>query len=87
MMFSFDFTSLFTKVPVPKILNIIKEKLSTDSSLPDRTNLSTNNNEPPQNVLIHRLHAAITVKVKVQRWGLLSPIIANIFIEYFEEIA
>ncbi len=40
MMISFDITSLFTKVPVPETLNIIKEKLSTDSSLSDRTNFS-----------------------------------------------
>ncbi len=39
-MISFDITSLFTKVPVPETLNIIKEKLSTDSSLSDRTNFS-----------------------------------------------
>ncbi len=40
MMISFDVVSLFTKVPVPETLQIIKEKLTTDSSLSDRTNLS-----------------------------------------------
>ncbi len=39
-MISFDVVSLFTKVPVPETLQIIKEKLTTVSSLSDRTNLS-----------------------------------------------
>ena len=40
---SYDFTSLFTSVPIDPALNIIKDLLEKDEKLNDRTVLSVQN--------------------------------------------
>ncbi len=87
MMVSFDITSLFAKVPVPEAPNIIKEKLCTDSSPSDRTNLSL-----PTRMDLLRMCLESTYFIHEDMYyhqsegaamgSPLSPIIANIFMEY-----
>ena len=92
LMVSFDVSSLFTKIPVDEALTIIQERLNADETLPERTNLSVES-------LMHLLKICLKTTYFVydgnyyqQNEGAamgspLSPIIANIFMEFFEEAA
>ena len=40
MLVSFDVTSLFTNVPIDKVVQVIRDKLQGDKTLADRTTLS-----------------------------------------------
>ncbi len=42
-MVSYDVTALFTKLPIEESITIIREYLSNDTTLKDRTSLSVDN--------------------------------------------
>ena len=92
MMISFDVKSLFTNVPILEALHVIRRQLESDDTLPSRSTLSTSS-------IVELLHICLTTtyfsfegQYYQQNDGAamgspLSPIVANIFMEHFEEIA
>ena len=89
---SFDVTALFTKVPVDKSLDIVFDRLEKDDSLINRTKLSP--------VQVRDLLRTCLKTTYFQYDGILytqvegaamgspvSPIVANLFMEWFEEVA
>ena len=89
---SFDVVSLFTNTPIDVTLQIIKERLENDTKLKDRTNLT------PEDI-IELLHFVLTTtyfkfngEIYRQKFGTamgspVSPIVANLFMEYIEPTA
>jgi hypothetical protein len=91
-MTSFDVESLFTNVPTDETLEILKDKLDKDDTLSSRTPI------PKENVLeLTRLCITTTYfqykdAFYQQKSGMamgspLSPLMANLFMEWFEEQA
>ncbi|XP_063969468.1 uncharacterized protein LOC135157522 [Lytechinus pictus] len=92
LLISFDVESLFTSVPVKDACAIILERLKFDRTLPDRTQLSP--------LEIHDL-LEMCLNSTSFRWrdtfyrqtegaamgSPLSPVVANMFMEHFEETA
>ena len=85
-MVSFDVVSLFTKVPTDETLAVVRDKLAADPLLEEHTC-----------VLIDNLMEMLTFCVKTtqfrmgsdiyQQKGPLLSVLANIYMEYFEEMA
>ena len=91
-MVSLDAMSLFTRVPTDKTLAVIRYKLAAVSSLEERTCIA-----------IDYLIEMLTFCAETTYYGMgsdiyrqeqvlgmgspLSPVLANIYMEYFEEIA
>ena len=87
---SYDVTALFTSVPIQTVLNIIKQRLANDKDLQKRTTMSISHitnllefclNSPSfvyQGQFYQQLEGAAMGSP-------LSPIVANIFMEKFEE--
>ena len=78
IMVSFDVKSLFTNVPIDKILEVIGNKLINDQSLEERSSKTTYfvyNSEYYEQLEGAAMGSPV------------SPIVANIFMEHFEEIA
>ena len=86
-----DVVSLFTKVPTDETHAVVRDKLTVDSLLKERTN-----------ILIDYLMEMLTLFVETTYFGIgsdiyrqeglaigspLSPTLQNIYMEYFEEIA
>ena len=89
---SFDVTALFTKVPVDKSLEVIRDKLMKDDSLSTRTPLSANKVcDLLANCLkttYFQFEGVIYTQVEGAAMGSpVSPIVANLFMEWFEEKA
>ena len=89
---SYDVTALFTSIPVPSALNIIKEKLEHDADLTNRTKMSTNNIIELLGFCLNNTYFMFQEVFYEQTKGAamgspISPIIANIFMEAFEEKA
>ncbi len=92
LMVSFDVSSLFTNVPVEEALDIVKDRLETDHSIHDRTNLSITSLIDLLNMCLKSTYFLYNNKFYQQSQGAamgspLSPIIANIFMEFLEDIA
>ena len=89
---SYDVTALFTSMPIQPVLNIIKQSLSNDHDLHKRTTMSTSH---VINLLEFCLGSTSFVYQRQFYQQLegaamgspLSPIVANIFMEQFEEEA
>ena len=89
---SFDVVSLFTNVPVDETCNIIKEKLLEDANLHERTHLSVEE-------IVELLKLCLSTTCFQWRDDFyeqtsgaamgspLSPVLANIFMEHFEQNA
>jgi len=89
---SFDVESLYTNVPVKEALDIIRNRLEQDQTLENRTSL-------PVNAIIELLECCVNNsyfqekdRFFSQNDGLpmgssFSPLIANIYMEWFEERA
>ena len=88
-MSSYNVKTLLTSVPVDLALNIIHNKLQQDTTLPNRTPLSTSNIMSLLSSYLKCTFFTIQCKYNEQLKGAamgspLSPVIANIFMEDFE---
>ncbi len=89
---SFDVSALFTSVPVEESLEIIREKLASDPTLGDHTSLSADQVTDILRVCLtttyFRYEGEYYVQVEGAAMGSpVSPIVANLFMEHFEEKA
>ena len=92
IMVSFDVKSLFTNVPVPEGLQVIREKLERDQSLPERTAMSVDSILTLLEKCLNTTYFTYEGEFYQQNEGAaigspLSPILANLFMESFEEEA
>ncbi|KAJ8912335.1 hypothetical protein NQ315_005940, partial [Exocentrus adspersus] len=90
LLVSFDVVSLFTNVPVDKTLSIVKNKLENDSSFKDRTKRNVTDFMELLTLCIKTTYFQLENDFYQQDFGMamessLSPIMSNIFMEYFEE--
>ena len=86
---SYDVTTLFTSVPIDPALNIIKDLLENDDNLSNRTVLSVQNIIEFLGFCLHNTYFSFQNKVYEQVEGTamgspVSPIVANLYMEYFE---
>ena len=89
---SFDVTALFTKVPVDKSLDIIFERLEADTTLSSRTRLKAAQVRDLLRTCLKTTYfqydGVIYTQVEGAAMGSpVSPIVANLFMEWFEETA
>ena len=89
---SYDVTALFTSVPIDAALNIIKDLFEQDDTLSNRTVLSVQNIIEPLGFCLHNTYFYFQNKFYEQVEGaamgsLVSPIVANMYMEHFEREA
>ena len=89
---SYDVTALFTSIPVPSALDIIKKKLEQDAELPNRTILPADSILELLGFCLNNTYFVFQGTFYEQTKGAamgspISPIIANIFMEAFENRA
>ncbi|XP_074037086.1 uncharacterized protein [Leptinotarsa decemlineata] len=89
---SFDVESLYTNVPVEEVLQIIQRKLSEDGNLKERTNLPIEVIMELLGCCVRNCYFQLKDEFFTQDEGLpmgspLSPVIANIYMEWFETLA
>ena len=89
---SYDVTSLFTSVPIDPALNIIKDLLEKDEKLNERTVLLVQNIIELLGFCLHNTYFSFQNKFYEQVEGapmgsLVSPIVANLYMECFERKA
>ena len=92
IMVSFDVKSLFTNVPIDKTLEVIGNKFINDQSLEERSILSPDQITKLVEVCLKTTYFVYNSEYYEQLEGAamgspVSPIVANIFMELFEEIA
>ena len=92
MMVSFDVTSLFTRVPIDEALSIVKDLLQEDRELDDRTPLSPTAICELTELCLRGTYFHQNGNYWEQADGAamgspLSPIIANLYMEHFEQEA
>ena len=86
---SFDVKALFTSVPVAPSIQIVKQKLSQDPTLPQRTNMSIQQIVQLLEFCLTNTYFLFQSKYYEQVQGAamgssISPLIANLFMEEFE---
>ena len=89
---SYDVTSLFTSVPIKTALDIIKQRLANDQDLHRRTSMTIQHIITLLDFCLNSTSFMFQGKYYQQMEGAamgspLSPIIANIFMEHFEQQA
>ena len=89
---SYDVTALFTSIPVPSALDSIKKKLEQDAELPNRTIMSADTILELLGFCLNNTYFVFQETFYEQTKGAamgspISPIIANIFMEAFENRA
>ena len=89
---SYDVTALFTSIPVPSALDIIKKKLEQDAELPNRTIMPADFILELLGFCLNNTYFVFQDTCYEQTKGAaigspISPIIANIFMEAFENRA
>jgi hypothetical protein len=89
---SFDVVSLFTNVPVEEVLQIIKNRFSTDTFFSERSPLQVEDMMELLDICLKTTNFQFYGKFYQQKDGMamgnsLSLVVSNIFMEYFEEIA
>ena len=92
LMVSFDVESLFTNVPVDEALNIIRNRLEKMPSLSDHTHHSIDCIMELLTICVKTTYFQKGTEFYQQKEGMpmgspLSPIISNIYMEFFEELA
>ena len=86
---SYDVTTLFTSVPIDQVLNIIKDLLEKDVNLSNRTVLSVQKIIELLGFCLHNTYFSFQntfyEQVEDTAMGpLVSPIVANLYMEHFE---
>ena len=89
---SYDVAALFTSVPIQPVINIIKEKLTNDTELHQRTSMTINHITTLLEFCLKSTSFVFQGQYYQQMQGAamgspLSPIVANIFMEKFEQEA
>ena len=89
---SYDVTSLFTSVPIDPALNIIKVLLENDGKLNDRTVLSVQDTIEHLGLCLHNTYFSFQNEFYEEVEGVtmcspVSPIVANLYMEYFDRKA
>ena len=92
IMVSFDVESLFTNVPIEDAVKAALRKLENDPGLPDRTNLTPTQIADLLNFILRSTYFQYNGSIYEQKDGAamgspVSAVIANIFMEDFEERA
>nr|CAH8846348.1 unnamed protein product [Trichobilharzia regenti] len=87
---SFDVNSLYTKIPIQMAMIALKEKLNEDKGLKDRTQLSVEEIIKGVEFCLTTTCFTFEGKIYQQNEGVamgstISPIIADIFMDYWEE--
>ena len=89
---SFDVTALFTSIPVTEAVSVIKDRLNKDATLKDRCELSVNQIITLLEICLNTtyfIYGGVFYKQKkgVAMSSPVSPIVANLYMEHFEERA
>jgi hypothetical protein len=89
---SFDVVSLFTNVPVDEALQVIRNKLHNDNTLAEWSVLQVEAILELLEVCLKTTYFQVDNKFFQRKSGMtmgssLSPIVSNIFMEHFEELA
>ena len=89
---SFDVTALFTSVPVDKSLEIIQHRLMEDNTLSQRTNMTADQITDLLAICLKSTYFQFNDNIYTQIEGAamgspVSPIVANLFMEWFEQKA
>ena len=89
---SYDVTALFTSIPVPSALDIIKRKLEQDADLPSRIIMTADTIIELLGFCLNNTYFVFQDVVYEQTKGAamvspVSPIVANIYMEAFENMA
>ena len=89
---SHDVISLFTNVPIPKALDIVRRRLNEDSTLKNRTKLSVDDIMDLLEFILTTTYMTFRGQIYNQKFGTamgspVSPIIANIVMEHLEQLA
>ena len=92
VMVSFDIKSLFTSVPVQEALEVIQGKLMADESLGERMALSADQVTQLLDLCLRTTYFLYKGEYYQQKDGAVmgspvSPVVANIYIEMFEDLA
>ena len=83
---SFDVTALFTSIPVTEAVSVIMDRLNQDTTLKDRCELSVN--QICLNITYFIYDGVFYKQKKGAAMGSpVSPIVANLYMEHFEERA
>ena len=85
----YDVTALFTSIPIPSTLDIIRSKLEQDADLANRTSMSADNIIELLSFCLNNTYFVFQEEFYEQTRGAamgspISPIVANIFMEAFE---
>ena len=91
-MVSLDVVSLFTKVPTDETLAVVRDKLAADLLLEERTCIPIDNLMEMLTFCVETTDFGMGSDIYWQEEWLamgspLSPVLANIYMEYFEEMA
>ena len=91
-MVSLDVVSLFTKVPTDETLTVVRDKLAADLLLEECTCIPIDNLMEIFTFCVETTYFGMGSDIYRQEEGLamsspLSPVLANIYMEYFEEMA
>ena len=89
---SFDVSALFTSIPVAVALQAINSKISTCTNFTNVCKIPTVKFIKLMEFTLSNLHLLLSIRnsinnYRMQPWVHLSPIIANIYMEYFESLA
>ena len=89
---SYDVTALFTSIPVPDAIESVQLKLSADDTLSERTSLSIDKILELLKFCLDTTYFVYKIQIYKQKRGAAmgspkSPIIANLYMEVFEERA
>ena len=89
---SYDVTALFRSIPVDPALNIIQGLLEQGTSLCNRTVLLVQNIVQSLGLCMHNTYFSFQGQFYEQvegtaLWSLVSPIVANLYMEHFERRA
>ena len=91
-MVSLDVVSQFTKLPTDETLAVVRDKLAADPLLEERTCIQRDNLIEMLTFCVETTYFGMGSDIYRQEEGLamgspLSPVLANKYVEYFEEMA